>query len=153
MLKPISNPRPVKIILDTNFYVSIAFGSRYLNQLWDLVVVEKAFEYELIMSDALFNEIKAKLFGSKIRQDLTHYSEEVMDNILQKIRMTHTLVNPTTGLEPIQNLSDLEDMHLFELAIQEKADFILTNDKQVLKQNPFGVTKILTFQAFIESLV
>lgn len=72
------------------------------------------------MSDALFNEIRAKLFGEKIRQDLKEYSQEEMDGILQKIRRTHILVNPTTKLEPLQNLSDLEDMHLFELAVQEK---------------------------------
>lgn len=148
MWKPITNQKPTKIIFDTNFYVSIAFRSKYLNKLWDLLAAEQAFEYNLIMSDALFNEIKAKLFGEKIKRDLQEYSEIRMEEILQKIRKTHLLINPTTKLTPLQNLADPEDMHLFELAMQEKADFILTNDKQVLKQNPFGLTQILTYKQF-----
>lgn len=148
MWKPITNQKPAKIIFDTNFFVSIAFQSKYLNRLWDFLAIEKAFEYNLIISDALFNEIKAKLFGDKIKQDLEEYSEITMEGILQKIRRSHLLINPTTKLAPLQNLADLEDMHLFELAMQEKADFLLTNDKQVLKQNPFGLTRILTYKQF-----
>lgn len=148
MWKPITNQKPAKIIFDTNFFVSIAFQSKYLNKLWDFLAIEKAFEYNLIISDALFNEIKAKLFGDKIKQDLQEYSETRMEGILQKIRRSHLLINPTTKLAPLQNLADLEDMHLFELAMQEKADFLLTNDKQVLKQNPFGLTQILTYKQF-----
>jgi putative PIN family toxin of toxin-antitoxin system len=147
-----SNLKSLKVILDTNFYVSIGLGSKYLNKLWDFLVVEKALEYEIIMSDALFNEIKAKLLGEKMQQLLNEYSEEKMGAILQKIRKSHTLINPTRKLEPLQSLSDLEDMHLFELAQQEKADFILTNDKQVLKQNPFGVTRIMTYKQFLGDL-
>jgi putative PIN family toxin of toxin-antitoxin system len=153
MWKPITNQKPTKIIFDTNFYLSIAFRSKYLNKLWDLLAAEQAFEYNLIMSDALFNEIKAKLFGDKIKQDLQEYSEIKMEVILQKIRKTHLLINPTTKLTPLQNLTDLEDMHLFELAMQEKADFILTNDKQVLKQNPFGLTRIITYKQFEDKLL
>lgn len=153
MWKPITNQKPTKIIFDTNFYLSIAFRSKYLNKLWDLLAAEQAFEYNLIMSDALFNEIKAKLFGDKIKQDLQEYSEIKMEVILQKIRKTHLLINPTTKLTPLQNLADLEDMHLFELAMQEKADFILTNDKQVLKQNPFGLTQIFTYKQFEDKLL
>ena len=52
--------------------------------MWDLLAVQKAFEYELIMFDALFNEIKTKLFGAKIRQDLKEYREKEMNGILQK---------------------------------------------------------------------
>lgn len=153
MWKPITNQKPTKIIFDTNFFVSIAFESKYLNKLWDLLAAEQAFEYSLIMSDALFNEIKAKLFGDKIKRDLKEYSEIETEGILQKIRKTHLLVNPTTKLTPLQNLADPEDMHLFELALQEKADFILTNDKQVLKQNPFGLTRILTYKQFEDKLL
>jgi putative PIN family toxin of toxin-antitoxin system len=142
-----------KIILDTNFFISIALGSKYLNRLWELLSVQKALNYKLIISDAIFNEVKAKLYGDKIRQDLTAYSETEMSNILKKILTTHTLINPTTKLNPIQDLSDLQDMLLFELAEQEKADFILSNDKQVLKQHPFGVTKILSFKEFMDKFI
>lgn len=44
-------------------------------------------------------------------------------------------------------------MLLFELTEQERVDFIFYNDKQVLKQHPFGVTKILSYKQFWDSLI
>jgi predicted nucleic acid-binding protein len=153
MSKPITSLLPAKIILDTNFYVSLGFGGLYHKQLFDLLTVDYPFDYQLILSDAIFHDIKAKLYGDRVRSKLQGYTENRMNLLLEKILATHILVTPILQLPLIQDLSDVKDMLLFELAAQESADFILTNDKQVLKQNPFGVAEILTYKEFWGRLV
>lgn len=100
------------------------------------------------MSDALFNEIKAKLFTEKFKNLIPDYDQNQMIALLEKIKSTHTLVNPVRKIDLIHGLNDLEDLFLFELAEQEQAHYILSNNKLVNRIGRYKTTRICKFHDF-----
>jgi len=47
---------------------------------------------------------------------------------------------------------DLKDNFLLSLAVDGKADYLLTGDNDLLALNPFKDTHIVTFSAFLEKI-
>lgn len=141
-----------KLILDTNFYIGLALKGKFYIKLFDYLTLEKAQEIELLMSDTLFHEIKAKLFTEKTKKYIPDYNQDTMVTLLEKIKSTHTLINPVRKIEIIHQLKDPQDLFLFELAEQESAHYILSNDKIVRKIGKYKTTKIFKFQEFFGQL-
>jgi putative PIN family toxin of toxin-antitoxin system len=137
-----------KLILDTTFYIGLALKGQFYLKLYDFLTVDKMAEFELLMSDALFHEIKAKLFDAALAQYIESYNQDKMILLLEKIKFTHTLINPVKQLELIPKLNDPQDLFLLELAQQEQAHYLLSNDKMVNKLRWYGNTKICKFHDF-----
>jgi uncharacterized protein len=137
-----------RLVLDSVFYFSLALRGKIATRIWQLVLSQD--EIELCLSAPHFNEIKAKLYGEQMRQLLgNQYNENLMGQICAKIAASHTHFYPQVQIDLC---SDRDDNFLLELAATCKADFLITNDKQLLKLNPFEKTQIIKVGDFLNLL-
>jgi len=99
---------------------------------------------EILISDALVNEISEVLHRKKFDRYLTQDNrEEFLISLVQFGR----LVNVT---EQISICRDLKDNHILELAVSGKSDAIVTGDDDLLTLRPFEGIAILDPRTFFE---
>lgn len=141
-----TNQIKIRLVFDSVFYFSLALNGKIASRIWAIVLERD--DIELCLSSAHFNEIKAKLFGEEMREILgQNYDEDLMSQICVKIAASHTYFYPTIQ---VGACSDRDDNFLLELAKTCQADFIITNDKQLLKISPFDGIEILKIGEFLD---
>ena len=134
-----------RLVFDSVFYFSLALQGKIATRIFELVLSQA--HIELCLSSAHFNEIKAKLYSEEMRQILgIRYDEDLMSQICIKIAASHTYFYPQVNIDLCH---DRDDNFLLELAATCKADFLITNDKQLLKLNPFEETQIIKIGDFL----
>lgn len=140
------NATKIRIVFDSVFYFSLALQGKIAIKIWELVLTQN--HIELCLSAAHFNEIKAKLYGEDMRQILgVSYDEQLMGRICAKIAASHTHFYPNIKVDVCH---DRDDNFLLELAKSCQANFIVTNDKQLLKLNPFEGARIVKIGEFLQ---
>ncbi len=74
-----------------------------------------------------------------------YFSKEQIIEFLELLEESSDRVEPITET----NLcSDLKDNYLVSLAIDSKADFLVTGDNDLLEMNQIGLTAVLNFRDF-----
>jgi uncharacterized protein len=127
----------MRVILDTNIFISsYVFGGQ----------VEIIFEYLL---EGRFEIVSCK-----------ELEDEILDKLVNKFKISQTkfeLVIKTLALAQNYQLGvinkytrDPKNDFLVQLAIDSKADFLVSGDKDVLVLGEVGDTKIVTPSKFIE---
>ena len=132
--------RPIAV-LDTNIYISATFwsGEPYL-------VVQKAVMQEIIVfvSDEIVKELRKVL-----ARDFNIRKEYIEDIVKSVFFFTH-LIGPREELSIIKE--DPDDDKILECALACKADFIVTQDKHLLKLKEFRGIKVVTPTEFLRIL-
>ena len=128
-------------MLDTNIYISATFwsGEPYL-------VVQKAVMQEIIVfvSDEIVKELRKVL-----ARDFNIRKEYIEDIVKSVFFFTH-LIGPREELSIIKE--DPDDDKILECALACKADFIVTQDKHLLKLKEFRGIKVVTPTEFLRIL-
>jgi hypothetical protein len=126
-----------KVIIDTNVIVSALIQRNYPNFILYNYVLENL--VEVCLSDDLFEEYLDVLN----RQKFSKYPDFVnkAEFILAQIETKATKFYPTQKLELIK---DKDDNKLLELAVESKADFIITGNTNDFTMSDFKGTKIVT---------
>ena len=134
--------KEISVVIDTNWWVSL-FLSKYKSSLTNLFLNEKVIVYR---SYYLTQEICNVLARPKFK-DL--FSISIFEDYIERYEKSTTLVTVTSEVSLCR---DEDDNFLLALAIDSKADFIITGDKDLLVIKKIGNTSIITLPEFLTHL-
>ncbi len=131
----------VKFVLDTNLLLSSAlFKTSLARKAFNTVV---AYEGEIILSQPVLDELNDVFSRSRFDRYLVQEArQKFLDDFLELAGM----IEVTTT---IADCRDPKDNKFLELAISGNANYILTNDKDLLVLNPYQAIKIITPADFL----
>ena len=126
-----------KIIIDTNVLISALIQKNYPNFILYYYVLDN--QVDVCISDDLFQEYLEVLNRPKFSKypDFLIKSEFVLAQLETKAKK----FTPTNRLDIIK---DNPDNRLLELAVESRADFIITGNINDFTMNEFQGTKIVT---------
>jgi hypothetical protein len=134
--------RSKKVILDTNLWISFLISKR-LDFIDDLLFEGKV---KLIFSKELIEEFltvaKRPKFGK-------YFTDDKISDLLRLLDKYGKLIKVSSKTEECR---DLKDNFLLNLAIDGKADYLITGDLDLLVIKKIKKTKIITWTDFIEEL-
>jgi putative PIN family toxin of toxin-antitoxin system len=87
-------------------------------------------ELTLFVSEELLEEMRIVLTRPAIRQKNARYTDEDLEDLLDRLRHEGTLISPLPA--HFQYERDPEDEHVINLAIEAKAEFLVSRDKDLL---------------------
>lgn len=131
----------MKVILDTNIWVSFLLGKR-LSALREIVDLEGL---DIYVSDELIKELRDVVFRPKF---LGKISLESVVNLFELINAKCHFIN---GYEDAESaIRDIKDLYLLSMAESIPADYIVTGDSDLLVLKNHNGTRIVTFSEFVE---
>jgi len=130
----------MNIVLDTNIFIS---GIFWKGDPYKILLLWKESKIELISSIEIITEIARILTDFKIQ-----LPEELKKEWIHTITINSTIVEPKEKFNIIKD--DLTDNKFIDAAIAGKAEYIITNDKHLLKIPQFRNVKIITPKEFLQ---
>ena len=131
----------MKIIIDTNLWISFLIGKR-LSVLHSLLTNSNL---TFFVCDKLLEEIQDISSKQKIRK----YVGE--DDIIDTLRVIDEFCKyADIEEEAVSLVRDIKDLYLLSLADTVQTDYILTGDKDLLSLQFHNRTKIVTYNEFIK---
>ncbi|MBA4198330.1 MAG: putative toxin-antitoxin system toxin component, PIN family [Chitinophaga sp.] len=126
----------MKIILDTNVYISALVFNKKVQEFLEIVLEL----HEVYISPFILNELEEKLATkfSFTKEDISHLSEH--------LKAIVKLVEPTGELS--SSSRDIDDNNILHLADFIQASVIITGDKDLLSLKKFNNTQISTLSEF-----
>ncbi|PIN91352.1 putative toxin-antitoxin system toxin component, PIN family [Candidatus Pacearchaeota archaeon CG10_big_fil_rev_8_21_14_0_10_32_14] len=123
----------MKFTLDTNFLIS---ATQWKNSVAHKLLIK------LIEADAQLFTTKEIIeeFNEVLIRDFKYSNEEV-ENIIEKILFITTLVSPSIKLDIIKD--DPDDNIVLECAQESNSEYIITYDKHLLKLKEYQGIKII----------
>jgi len=113
----------IRILLDTNVYVSAILFNGKPRLILEEIIEEKVFAF---ISNDILKEFEDTL--SKPKFKLTN---DFIQIVVSEIRDITKLTN-TTPLNNYLDLRDRDDYHILEAAYSAKVDYLITGDKDLL---------------------
>ena len=133
------NDKPVKIIIDTNVWISFLIGKDISFIIRNLLINKSV---TIIMTDILQAEIMAVASRPKFAR---HFSPEACKKLL-------TFLQNRCKSYPLDDIPkrcrDPKDDYLLELARVSEADVLVTGDKDLTDIRQFGHCRVLTMAEF-----
>ncbi len=124
----------MRIVLDTNVFISgIFWEGNFCSQIIDKW---KGGEFQLVSSPKLIEELVETLRSFKISMP-----EEMIQEWKNLIIETSVMVDPIVAVKAVKD--DPEDDKFIEAAVYGEADFIVSQDKHLLKLKEYNKIKIL----------
>lgn len=131
-----------KVILDTNLWISFLISKKF-NSIDSLL--EKG-EIVLIFSEESLEEFVTVVRRPKISK---YIPESAIDEILSLFHKYGKLIKVESNFTECR---DLKDNFLLNLAIDSKADYLVTGDSDLLILKRIKNTRIITWNDFINEL-
>ncbi|MCY7409152.1 MAG: putative toxin-antitoxin system toxin component, PIN family [Chitinophagales bacterium] len=132
-----------EIVFDTNIWISYALGKR-LNS---LIEVLKKSDRKIISSPELLNEIKNSIRKLQVRKYLSS------NRYLQLLRLLGAFTTEVSITTQGAKSIDVKDDYLLNLCLQEKIEFLVTGDKDLLSLKFYGGTKIINYNAYLKIIL
>jgi len=130
----------MRIILDTNIWISYLISK----ELFWIDNFFKLNDFELLFSDRLLSEFFRVIQRPKIKK---YFTKEKLDQLIDRFEDYGTMIEPKSK---IQQCRDSNDDFLLELAIDGKADYLVTGDNDLLVLETIGDCKIITLKTLKE---
>lgn len=130
----------MRLILDTNLWISFLISSKF-EKLDELLFNQKS---KILFSQELLEEFIAVAKRPKLRK---YISKDELEDLLETIDEVAEFVNVTSE---ISECRDPKDNFLLSLAVDGKADYLLTGDKDLLVLKKIGNTEIKTISEFFD---
>lgn len=131
-----------KIIIDTNLWVSWLISDKYI-KLDNIFLADKV---ELLYSKELIEEYIEVIHRPKIQKYFKKSLIEIEDIITGILSIYACEIEIKTEIDICR---DKKDNFLLSLAIDGKADYLITGDKDLLELKNIQKTKIVTIKDFI----
>lgn len=131
---------PSRIILDTNLWISFLI-SKDFSKLDDIIFSKKC---TLVFSNELLEEFLEVASRAKFRR---FFSSSDIENILETLDEYADFIKVTTNADACR---DTKDNFLLSLAIDGKADILLTGDNDLLVLGKYHETSIMTISDFLK---
>jgi uncharacterized protein len=130
------------VIVDTNLWISFLIR-RDLSSIDSFI--EKG-KIKLVFSEELLHEFLTVSQRPKFRN---YFSATDIEDLLRVFDMYGKLIKVTTS---VNDCRDIKDNFLLNLAIDSKADYLITGDSDLLELRKVGITEIITLKDFLKSL-
>lgn len=130
------------LILDTNLWISFLISSKY-EKIDELLFNQ---DCKLLFSQELLEEFLAVAERPKLKK---YISGEDLAYLLETINEVAEFVQVTSE---ITECRDPKDNFLLSLAVDGKADYLLTGDKDLLILEAIGNTRIITIADFFDEI-
>lgn len=134
--------RSKRVILDTNLWISFLI-SKQLDFIDDLLFDENI---KLIFSKELIEEFLTVAKRPKFEK---YFTDDKISDLLKLFDKYAKLIEVFSKTDECR---DLKDNFLLNLAIDGKADYLITGDSDLLVIKKIKKTKIITWMDFIEKL-
>lgn len=132
----------IKIVLDSNVYISALLFAGRPEEIMDLV---RNGSLELLISPAILLEL------GRVLQDKFLFSRREVLSALQEVRRLARIIAPQKHLQVIT--ADPDDNRILECAVFGGADYIVTGDKRHLRPlGHFQGIKILLPSEFLKEI-
>jgi len=132
-----------RIILDTNLWISFLI-SKDFSRLDEIIFSKKSI---LIFSQELLEEFLEVVKRPKFRR---YFAKTDIEELLETIDEYGEFIVVKSRIEICR---DAKDNFLLSLAVDGKADFLLTGDQDLLMIKKIGNTNIKTISSFFEDEV
>lgn len=133
--------RPERVVLDTNIMISgVIFGSST-----PFRAAIRAFERGVVLSSSATRNELREVAGREKFERCAPLEQRIAD-----VEELIADMEPVLIHERIQVCVDPKDDQFLELAVNGKADFLITGDDHLLRLNPFRGVTILTPMAYLE---
>jgi len=129
----------LKIILDTNWYVSASINRNSRRRLFDLLINENL---TIFYSRELLAEYESVIFRKKFEKYIRQ------EQVVRFIDLVLTRLKPVEIKTFVRLSRDTKDNFLLSMSIDSSADYLITGDPDLLVVKEFGKTKILTMVEF-----
>ena len=129
---------PARVVIDTNILISLFIGRQH-ETLIDNIVDEKI---QLISSNEQIAEIKSVLTYPKLSK---YFTPEMHDELIFLINNLSELVQITNN---IFDCRDANDNFILEMAVNGKADFIVSGDQDILILSPYRGIEVFALSEF-----
>ncbi len=128
-----------RIIIDTNLWISFLLSKRTTGL--DKLFLEQSIT--LIFSQELLDEFIEVARRPKLKK---YFNLSDLEELLKQINLHAEFVSITSNINLCR---DQKDNFLLSLAIDSKANYLLTGDKDLLVVDKIGKTKIITVTQFL----
>jgi len=133
----------LRVVIDTTVWVSGIFWHGLPNEILEMW---KAGDFEIIVSEAILEEIERKLHEKAVEFEM---ETEVVSEWLDLITIEAIFVQPQ---EKIQACRDPEDDLFLKAAVEGRADFIVSGDKDLTDMGEFREIKLVKPRQFYDFL-
>ncbi|NJL91113.1 MAG: putative toxin-antitoxin system toxin component, PIN family [Coleofasciculaceae cyanobacterium SM2_1_6] len=130
--------QPIKVIIDTNLWVSFLIGKELAN-LKELIVNQSI---EVVLCDQIIEEITLVTQRPKLQK---YFPAERVQELLELLSIIGLSVEI---ISEVSICRDAKDNYLLALAKDSQADFLITGDGDLLSLGSFEDTEILTYKEF-----
>lgn len=134
----------MKVTLDTNVMLSATLWYGASNKIFRLI---ENGEIELVLSEEIIDEYANVMYYDEIQDKIKEHNLELMI-IIEDLVALSTIVIPTRKINAV--LEDPNDDKILECAVEGESDYIITNDKHLLKLKEFEGIKIVTPDYFLK---
>ena len=135
----------IRVVIDTNCFLSATLfpDSHIAHQVYNLLAVSRFF-----FSEATYAELEEVIFRKKFD---VYQSKAARADFLKKIKAACAFVKPD---QRVSLCRDEDDNRILEVAIEARADMILTGDQDLLVLGAFeGIPILKMAEAFSEKKV
>ena len=133
----------MKVVIYTNIYISFLIGKILKNLIDDVISndieILTSIEQEKEIFDVVNRDKFKKYFGNAEKIELFY----LLENTCKKIDIR----------KKVDDCIDKKDNFLLDIAINGKADYIISGDGHLLKMNPYGKIKIITYSEFKKNFI
>jgi putative PIN family toxin of toxin-antitoxin system len=134
--------KPLRVIIDTNIWISFII-SKKLTLLDGHIFSGKI---RILLNENLLSEIKTTIEKPKLQK---YFLTQGLEKMLIAFDAFIDLIEIKSGVSICR---DPKDDFLLSLAKDGKADYLITDDKDLLDLEKFRKTKILTITDFLNQL-
>ena len=130
----------MKIVIDTNIYVSSFFWKGNPRKVFDRVT--NGID-ELLITDDIINEIKSVMLKNKFNLEISKIEDYV--NIIKNfsVNILHDNI--------LENISrDIDDNKILKCGLEGNADYIITGDNDLLVLEVYKGIKIINPKEYLE---
>jgi uncharacterized protein len=132
----------LKIIIDTNLWISFLITKSY-NRIDDLIIGKKI---RIVFSEELLSEFIEVIQRPELAK---YFTKNDLEELLELFDFYGDFIEVKSR---IKQCRDPKDNFLLSLAIDSKADYLLTGDNDLLEIKEIGKTKILTITEFLKKI-
>lgn len=138
-------PEKPRVVIDTQVFLRAAINRKSLPA---RVIFDLNHRYELITATPIIAEVRDVLFRPKLRERFSQLTDEIANNVLALLHETMNI-----ELENIPEVSrDVKDDMFIACAIAGSAQFIVSEDKDLLVLHPYQEIHIVNVFDFFNIL-
>ncbi|MCD4666521.1 putative toxin-antitoxin system toxin component, PIN family [archaeon] len=134
----------IKVTPDTNILVSGTFWSGDSFKIMNLIDKKIV---QSILSKEIIKEYNKILHSDEIIEKVEN-KDLIISKVIQKVIMNSIIVEPKRRINVVKD--DPDDDKIIEVAVEGKSDYIVSQDKHLLKIKQFEDIKIITPKEFLE---